>query len=85
MRKRLALLLLFPILGCGSEPETAQVNEEAITVESWKALDVDVKYEPEIFDRLKLNEPRLSNERNWDRFMRDVIVPERRKDIPTEY
>ena len=50
MRKRLTLLLLILVLGCGSEPETAQVNEEAITVESWKALDVDVKYEPETFD-----------------------------------
>ena len=51
----------------------------------WKKLEVVEKYEPETLDRLKLNDPMLDKERHWNKFMRDVVVPDRRKDIPTDY
>ena len=63
----------------------AENNRTPITVEAWKELDVNEKYEFETLERLKLRYPKLNRERNWDKFMRVVVVPERRKDIPTDY
>ena len=80
------MVLLGLTIGCGQPAETSvSKTEQPLTVDEWKSLDVAEKYAPESLDRLKLNDPKLSSERNWDKFMREVVVPERKKDIPTEY
>jgi hypothetical protein len=53
-----------------------------LTVAQWKNLPVEAKYAPETFDRLKKANPRLNGDREWDHFMRTVIVPHRKKDLP---
>ncbi|MEL7496547.1 MAG: hypothetical protein AAFN77_02990 [Planctomycetota bacterium] len=84
---RIAIIVLLCLFaGCSNNSESAVASkDEPISVEAWKELEVAEKYEPETLDRLKLNDPKLKNERNWNRFMRDVVVPERRIDIPTDY
>ena len=80
------MVLLGLTIGCGQPAETSVAKtNQPLTVDEWKSLDVAEKYAPESLDRLKLNDPKLSSERNWDKFMREVVVPERKKDIPTEY
>ena len=86
MKPILLLVLLCAFAGCSRESETRMVLEnQPLTIDAWKELEVADKYAPETLERLKRNEPTLEIEQNWNRFMRDVVVPERRKDIPTEY
>lgn len=79
------LILICALLGCGRNAEQVSNKSQSLSVEEWKTLEIFEKYEPETFDRLKLYKPELADEENWEDFMRTVIVPERRKDIPTDY
>lgn len=85
--KRVLFVVLFCVFaGCSGDPESPLASTDGpISVEAWKQFEVVDKYAPETLDRLRLNNSKLRNERNWNRFMRDVVVPERRKDIPTTY
>ena len=85
--KRILIVVLFCVFaGCSGDPESPLASAGGpISVEAWKQFEVVDKYAPETLDRLRLNNSKLQNERNWNRFMRDVVVPERRKDIPTAY
>ncbi len=86
MKRIASPILLGLLMGCGGESNRNVASDnEPLTVEAWKELEVIEKYEPETLERLKLNDPKLTKERNWNKFMRDVVVPERRIDIPTDY
>ena len=86
MYRFVALFVACLLLGCSGESDsTANRNDEPITVEAWMKLEAHEKYAPETFERLKKNDPALRDEYNWDQFMREFVVPERRKDIPTDY
>lgn len=85
------LLFVFCICGaswgCGtSVPEQVPVELPAptpLSVTQWKELPVAEKYDPTTFERLKLNDPKLQRKPAWDKFMEEVVVPERKKDVPT--
>ncbi|MDG1872469.1 MAG: hypothetical protein P8J27_01060 [Mariniblastus sp.] len=86
MKSILTLLLPCLLVGCGNvTTDSVNKQDQPLTIQEWKQLDVAEKYEPETFDRLKLNDPKLSQDKHWDQLMRRVVVPERRKDIPTPY
>ena len=69
--------------GCGDDgPPTLPPAPTPLSVAEWKTLEIPIKYDEGTFDRLKMNDPKLQTDRGWDRFMREVIVPERKKDIP---
>jgi hypothetical protein len=81
----LALLAGGGMFGCNRTPQQTVIElppMRPLTVEEWKKLPVDKKYEPYAFEQLKLNDPQLKGEAAWDAFMRNVIMPERDKDIP---
>lgn len=74
------------IVGCSAKTdERMGTGDQPLTVEEWRHLSVAEKYEPETLEQLRMNDPDFLNEGSWNRFMRDVVVPERRKDIPTHY
>lgn len=83
IRLTLLALVVFAV-GCGREPNEPRDLEAPtpISVTEWKELPVEEKYQPETFERLKLNDPKLRSDRAWHYFMIKVVVPERRKDIP---
>ncbi|MEL7499764.1 MAG: hypothetical protein AAFN77_19330 [Planctomycetota bacterium] len=84
--KRLFVLLAFCCLvGCVGETKVVEDTNGPLSLEDWKVMDVSSKYELETFDRLKLAMPKLKNDKVWEKFMRKVVVPARRIDIPTEY
>lgn len=86
--QRLGLTLIVGMVwtfcGCESQPAALPVPPPAppITVDEWRLLDVDEKYAPETFERLQQSDPQLQTAEGWDQFMRDVVVPSRKVDLP---
>ncbi len=77
----LIALLLFA--GCGkAEPAKAGNATGPLSVEEWKVLPISEKYDEMSFTRLKQNRKELQTRAGWDKFMKEVVVPERKKDIP---
>lgn len=78
------LVTLF-FVGCGKgEQELGPVIPEALTVDTWKGLESAVKYDGATLDRLRESNPEFAKEKDWDKFMREVFVPERNKDLPNQ-
>jgi hypothetical protein len=73
--------LVAAVAGCGSTPATAP-GKTPLTVEQWKTLPVQAKYEVETLERLKLGDPKLQDQRAWDKFTREVLLPAKKKDRP---
>lgn len=76
------LLVIF--LGCGSDagPAVSSGPLPPLSVEEWKQLPIQEKYDEATFERLRAKDEKLQAERAWGRFMREVVVPERKRDIP---
>lgn len=72
------------LVGCGGEmtPPTTPPAPTPLSVAEWRELPVGEKYDEATFDRLKLQDPKLKEDRNWARFMAETVVPERKKDLP---
>ena len=70
---------LFP--GCSTSTETVW-SDDPLSVDAWRELEPSRKYDPATFDRLKKGDPNLETESGWHRFMVEVVVPQRRIDIP---
>ena len=86
--KKLAILLALTIaIGCGSGKNEKVVvsNDELLTVDLWSSMKVSKKYEFETLERLREHDPKFKNENHWNRLIKEVVVPQRRKDIPTDY
>lgn len=79
-----AVLAIAAFAGCGGEPKPAPLAPPtALTLEEWKAMtDIPDKYDGATLDRLRMGNPKLQSERAWDAYIKQVIVPERKKDIP---
>ena len=80
----LTLLITVAALGCGNEatPPLPMPELPTLTVEQWKALPVEEKYDEATFERLREADKSIRSDRAWQKFMKDVIVPERKIDIP---
>lgn len=79
---RVLLVGLLAAVGCGKTDPAPPAAETPLTVEQWKALPVQLKYEVETFERLKQGSPKLQEPREWDKFTRDVLLPAKKKDFP---
>jgi hypothetical protein len=82
----LGAALILAVAGCGGEPARPAPVPPAtpLTVAEWQNLDVEKKYEPETFERLKKGDPKLNTDRAWEQFFATVIVPNRKRDIPMD-
>lgn len=83
-RGLLGILLLIFVTGCGVEVSPPQLPSElpALTLEQWKTLPVEEKYDDGTLQRLRAADEKLRSERAWQTFMKDVVMPERMIDIP---
>jgi hypothetical protein len=77
-------ILIGLMFGCGSPaaPPPPPSAPEPLTVEEWRDLEISEKYDEGTFERLKLTNPKLKSEREWDLFMKKVVIPERKIDMP---
>ena len=86
MYRFLILSLVLVLSGCGGAEEVQLLDlSRPLSVETWKGLEVSQKYELETLELLRESDPEIKTEKDWKRFMKEVVVPERQKDIPTEY
>jgi hypothetical protein len=82
---QLSMLLIAVVLGCGrGEPHPPQPPAvlPPLTVAEWKSLPLEEKYDDATFERLREADKSLRSDRAWQKFMKDVVVPERKMDIP---
>ncbi|MBI2807724.1 MAG: hypothetical protein HYX68_22310 [Planctomycetes bacterium] len=78
--KRFFLWMVFLAAGCGGTVELPPA--EPVTLEVWKAMPPESKFEAATLERLKAGEPRLQKEAEWARFTRTVLIPARKKEFP---
>jgi hypothetical protein len=78
------LLIFLSLSGCSNEPAPPQSLTELppLTLEQWKVLPVEEKYDAGTFERLREADRNLRSDRAWQKFMKDVVIPERKNDIP---
>ena len=80
------VVCLFLLAGCQEKSKNLMVQDNSpLSIEAWQELEISNKYAPETLERLRQYDSKLKDDKSWDRFMRDVIVPQRRIDIPTNY
>lgn len=74
------------VVGCGGDvtPTTAPPAPTPLGIAEWRELPVAEKYDETTFDRLRLQDPKLKNDRNWARFMVETVIPERKRDLPDD-
>jgi hypothetical protein len=80
-RRLLIPALVLAAAGCAARP-SGTPNDAPLTLEQWKTLPPGDKYDVETFERLKLGHPKLQDQRAWDRFARDVVLPGRKRELP---
>jgi len=78
-----ALVAALALAGCSDKPVVEPTPPlTPLTVEEWKALPRETKYEVDSFERLKLGNPSLMIGDGWEKFQRTVVNPARKKDFP---
>jgi hypothetical protein len=85
LRMLVACMLMVSVCtGCGdrSLPPSAPPRLGALTIDQWKQLPIEEKYDEATFERLRQQDDKLQSDRAWNRFFRKVVIPERMKDIP---
>lgn len=79
----LALVTAIALVGCGEKPVEADAALTApLSVEQWKGLPVETKYEVSTLERVKDGDPKFQQQREWDKFLRTVVNPARKKEAP---
>jgi hypothetical protein len=79
----LALLLLLAVLavpGCGRSKTKAAMAP--LSVEMWSSYEPQKKYEIATIERLKNEDPKFTDDAEWDRFMKTVVIPGRKRELP---
>jgi hypothetical protein len=81
----IAYLVFAGVTGCGGTPAPPSISATPtpLSLEEWKSIsDISDKYDGATLDRLRMGDTRLKNERAWESYMKQNVIPERKKDIP---
>lgn len=78
--RMLTIAVLGFLVGCGGSPPSPAAVERPMTVAEWEGLPADQKYRAESYERLKLGEPKFQDERYWDRFYKQTVLPGQKKE-----
>lgn len=76
----IVMLVALSATSC-SRNQGADVSSEPLTFETWKILPAQQKYDVSTLERLKLGEPKLQEDREWERFLYTVIAPGKKKEL----
>lgn len=78
----LFFFLLVLLAGCAAKGTEASSSSEPLTLAAWKVLPPETKYEIDTYERLKQGEPKLQDQREWDKFARTVVLPAKKREFP---
>ncbi|MEX0793799.1 MAG: hypothetical protein WD045_11730 [Pirellulaceae bacterium] len=83
----LKVLLLTAIVimgGCGPGREESKLPPDSVplTLEIWETLPGHEKYDGMTMERLRDSDPSLKSDAAWKKFMREVVAPQMKKDVP---
>ena len=72
------------LAGCGADKPTGidPAATAPLTLEQWQALPAEAKYQVPNLERLKDGDPKFRDDREWDKFMRTVVNPGKKKALP---
>ncbi|MCE9562457.1 MAG: hypothetical protein K8U57_10435 [Planctomycetes bacterium] len=72
------------LAGCGGDKPTGldPAATAPLTIEQWKALPAEAKYQVPNLERLKDGDPKFKDEREWEKFLRTVVNPGKKKELP---
>jgi hypothetical protein len=74
--------LALALAGCGAPKHEPGPHEVPLTLEQWKALPPETKFEIDTYERLKLSEQKLYDSKEWDRFYKTTVLPAKAKERP---
>jgi hypothetical protein len=69
------------LAGCGDN-KLPSSEKTLLTLEQWEVLPTNIKYEIDTLERLKEGNPQLMEQREWDKFLKTVLLPGKKKDFP---
>ena len=81
----LICMVLLSVLACSEQKPTASEvtnSDSSLTIEQWKSLPPSEKYDGAALKRLRKHDDKLKSERAWQKFMKKVVGPEMRVDMP---
>ncbi len=78
--RMLTIAVLGFLVGCGGSPPSPTAEKPMIVAE-WEGLPADQKYQAESYERLKLGEPKFQDEKAWDRFYKQTVLPGQKKEL----
>ncbi|MGL6094636.1 MAG: hypothetical protein ACRC7O_02390 [Fimbriiglobus sp.] len=70
------------LAGCGEMKHEPEPHEIPLTIEQWKALPPETKFQIDSYERLKLSEQRLYDSREWDKLYKTTVLPAKAKELP---
>ncbi|WP_439620760.1 hypothetical protein [Gemmata sp.] len=79
-----SLAVTVVLAGCGEQPVPPASTQDPgapLTLGEWKSLPADKKYDGMSLERLKDTEPKFQDSREWDRFMRTVVNPGKKREL----
>jgi hypothetical protein len=83
MLKFMILTLILSLgIGCQRGDSVLNPEDNPLTVEQWQGLPQSQKYEAPVYERLKAGNTALRDERAWYKFNREVIMPQKKRDLP---
>lgn len=66
--------------GCWPGENTAKQPQTPLTLAEWKQMKSPQKFQVESLERLKSGNPRLTDPAQWHQFLKDVVIPARKKE-----
>lgn len=81
-RSLILLTLAFALSGCGSKKDQevkTKLDRSPLTVEQWKAISPEEKFDAAILERLRAGNSELADDDAWSDFEKEVLAPELRK------
>ncbi len=80
-RFAILVLCLGAMLGCGEKApvvteQPVDISKVPLTLEVWNSIEEGPeKYDPELIQRLRKEEPKFRENKEWKAFYKDVVLP----------